>query len=168
MYVKSGWKESIEKYIRNMNGSLEDVEDIFQEGVRNFVMNIRSGRYVQQSSLRTYMTAICKNLWYSKLSRQVKLEEIKKEIHTEQSEPSIENELFLQERTKILKEVLSHAGEPCKKLLGLWSLGFSFKEIAVKTGSTEGAMRKQKHDCLKKLTAWLSERPELVKELTGN
>jgi DNA-directed RNA polymerase specialized sigma24 family protein len=98
----------------------------------------------------------------------VKLGEIKKEMQVEnQHVPSPEEHFLVKEKSALLANVTGLLGSTCKKVLSLWSLGFSFKEISEKTGSSEGAVRKQKYDCLKKLTALLAERPSIVKELRG-
>ena len=163
---QSGWQSGIGQYIKSKNGSREDIEDIFQEGVRHLIINVRAGRFNKQSSIKTYLSSICKNLWYTKFSREVKLKEIKKQLPSmEEETPSPEQHFLIREKNELLNSVLGHLGATCKKVLGLWSLGFSFKEISQQTGSSEGAVRKQKFDCLKKLTTLLAQRPDLVEEL---
>ncbi|HFA52074.1 MAG TPA: sigma-70 family RNA polymerase sigma factor [Bacteroidetes bacterium] len=162
------WQEGIGRYVRSKNGSREDAEDLFQEGLRHLIVNVRAGRFNEKSSLKTYLSSICKNLWHTKFSREVKLKEIKKQTApATDNVPSPEHVFLINEKNKLLQAVLAHLGETCKQVLGLWSLGFSFKEISGKTGSSEGAVRKQKYDCLKKMTALLADRPDLVKELTS-
>ena len=78
------------------------------------------------------------------------MQEIKKHTATATDEsPSPEHTFLIKEKSQLLQAVLGRLGETCKKVLGLWSLGFSFKAISSKTGSSEDAVRKQKYDCLK-------------------
>ena len=165
---QSGWQKGVGQYIQSKNGSKQDAEDVFQEGIRHLIINIRAGRFNGQSAIKTYLSSICKNLWHTKFSREVKLAKIKKELApVEEKIPSPEDTFLIKEKKELLQDVLGQLGGTCKKVLSLWSLGFTFKEISEKTGSSEGAVRKQKYDCLKKMTALMAERPALVRELRG-
>ena len=165
---KSGWQKGIGQYIKSKSGSREDVEDVFQEGIRHLVINVRADRFGGNSSIKTYLSSICKNLWYTKFSRDRKLDDIKKALPPkEEKTPSPEDTFIINEKSQLLSAVLGQLGDTCKKVLSLWSLGFSFKEISEKTGNSEGAVRKQKFDCLKKLTSLLAAQPALVRELRG-
>ncbi|MEO1259002.1 MAG: sigma-70 family RNA polymerase sigma factor [Bacteroidota bacterium] len=163
---KSGWQEGIGQYIKSKSGSREDVEDVFQEGVRHLIVNVRAGRFHQNSSVKTYLSSICKNLWYTKFTREVKLKEIKNQLPpAPEGTPGPEHHLILNEKKELLNSVLDQLGNTCKKVLSLWSLGFSFKEIGEETSQSAGTVRKQKFDCMKKLTSLMAARPDLVKAL---
>ncbi len=166
IYEESDYRNSILRYIQSKNGSLADAEDVFQDGIRHFILNIRQGKYEAKSSLRTYLSVICKNIWLNKFRRVAKLQTIKEEIVTdEKSDQTPESQLISTSRGKLLQSIIAKVGEECKKVLGLWSLGYSFKEIGSQTGKAEGTARKQKHDCFKKVMAYLKERPTLLMEL---
>lgn len=165
---QSGWQKGIGQYIKSKSGSQEDVEDIFQEGLRHLFINVRGGRFSGKSALKTYLSSICKNLWYTKFSRDRKLDEIKKQLPPPDEKTDSPEDTFLtKEKSQLLSDTLGQLGDTCKKVLSLWSLGFSFKEISEKTGSSAGTVRKQKFDCMKKLTALLAAQPALVRELRG-
>ena len=164
--LHSGWKEGIGAYVRARGGNRQDGEDVFQDGIRHLIMNVRAGRFNGKSSLKTYLSSICKNLWHTRFSRAVKLGEIKHHAAPETPYEPGPEQLFLQkERSAVLEKLLAQLGEKCKQVLGRWSLGFSFAEIGALTGKAEGTVRKQKHDCLKRLTGLLKDKPELVAEL---
>ncbi len=166
IYRESDYRSSILRYIQSKNGSLADAEDVFQDGIKHFILNIRQGRYEGNSSLRTYLTVICKNIWLNKFQRVVKLQAIKAEVVTEnKTEGTPESQLIVTDRAELLQDIIAKVGAECKKVLGLWSLGYSFKEIGTKSGKTEGTARKQKHDCFKKVMLLLKGRPDLLLEL---
>ncbi len=166
MYQDEDYKQSIIKLIHKHKGSLQDAEDIFQDGIRHLIVNIRKGKFEEKSSLKTYLSVICKNLWLTKFNRQIKLQEIKTNLKVENPvEPSPEGIFILKEQADLLNTVLGKLGDSCKTVLGKWSLGYSFKEIANLIGKSEGAVRKQKHDCFKKLMRLMKSSPDLVKQL---
>ena len=156
----------LESYIMNKGGNKSDAEDVLHEGLRNVILNIRSGKYRGTGSLKAYLIVICKNLWITQFNRRINLNRIKKDINfQDRTEESPESKLFWNERATLLKDVLTQVGQSCKKVLGLWSLGYSFKEIGVKTNRKEGAARKHKHSCFKKLMVFLKNNPALMNEL---
>ncbi len=166
IYRESDYRNSILRYIQSKNGSLADAEDVFQDGIKHFILNIRQGRYEGNSSLRTYLSVICKNIWLNKFKRVVKLQAIKAEVVSEnKTEGTPESQLIVTDRAELLQDIIAKVGAECKKILGLWSLGYSFKEIGKKSGKTEGTARKQKHDCFKKVMLLLKGRPDLLLEL---
>lgn len=163
MLHDSGLKESVGQFIQSNGGTKEDVDDIFQEGLKHLIINIRKKVFNQQSSIKTYLYGICKNLWYTKFTREVKRTKIQEQILVkEAAAPSPETSFILQEQQEELQKILALLGKNCKKVLGLWSLGFSFKEISQQTLRSEGAVRKQKFDCLKKLTSLFVQQPALI------
>lgn len=163
--MDSNWSQGIGQYVRSRNGNEQDIEDIFQDGVRHLIVNVRAGKYNGKSSLKTYLSGICKNLWHTRFSRAVKLDEIKHLSVSEKYEPSPEENFLIKERSENLEKLLAQLGEKCKRVLGKWSLGYSFAEIGKLVGQSAGTVRKQKHDCLKKMTTLLKDNPELVAEL---
>lgn len=153
-------------FVTNKGGNKSDAEDVLQEGIRNVIMNIRSGKYRGTGSLKAYLIGICKNLWLTQIKRRIHLKRIKEDLNLkDRTEESPETHLFWNERVSILSDVLAQIGKLCKEILGLWSLGYSFKEIGAKTNRSEGAARKQKHTCFKKLMLFLKQNPALMNEL---
>jgi len=72
-----------------------------------------------------------------------------------------------------LKENISKAldllGIKCKKVLELWKLNYSMKEIAEKLDiKSEGMARKTKFQCYHKLLKLIEDNPELRKNLRKN
>jgi RNA polymerase sigma factor (sigma-70 family) len=58
---------SIEAHITQNFGSTEDAEDIFQEAIIVLLQKVRQGNFVLTSSLKTYLFAIARNLWLTRL-----------------------------------------------------------------------------------------------------
>ncbi|MCP3928069.1 MAG: sigma-70 family RNA polymerase sigma factor [Bacteroidetes bacterium] len=168
LYIDSEPKSTIFRKIIFRGGNREDAEDIFHEGIRQLIINVRSGKYKHTGSLSSYLTAICYNLWHTQFSRLVKLNRIKQKLQPSESPTSSspENIYLWKEQTQSIEEILDHLSEDCKNILGYWSLEYSFNEIGKIIGKSEGATRKQKYICFKKLMALLKKRPDLLKKIS--
>lgn len=167
LYQNEHYRGFIINWLMQRNATREDAEDIFQDGIKHFILNVRNNNFKGQSTIKTYLTRICTNLWFSKLRRSNHYEDIKQKIvQDEGSEPTPEDIFFANEKETVLKEVLSSLGPLCQKILGLWSLNFKMKEIAQKMEyKSEGMARKKKHQCFQKLMLFLKDRPELSEAL---
>ena len=169
MYRKSEYKDVVTKFVLQRSGTPKDVEDVFQEGICDMIVNIRDGKFKGKSSIKTYLTAICKNIWYTRFKRQEHLENIKSKISdsaTPEMDKGPENQFILSETSELLHSLLGKLSAECQQVLSLWSLGYSFKEIGEQMSKKEGTARKQKHSCFKSLMALLKNRPDLMEELS--
>jgi RNA polymerase sigma factor (sigma-70 family) len=169
LYDRSGIMADVQKYIRSRSGTKEMIEDVFQEGVVHLIMNIRKGNYKGEGSIKGYLFGICRNIWLKKLNKEIRHRDEAKVMKVEEVDyQTPEYYLIDEEKKNILDKVLSRLGEMCKKVLTLWKLNYSMKEIAVEVGyKSEGVVRKKKHQCMKNLIKLVKEKPEL-KELLMN
>ena len=169
IYHQSGYRQSILQFIQRRKGSLEDAEDIFQEGISRMVISIQQGKFEGKSSIRTYLTTICKNLWFTQYARSSRYADIVEQIAPgEEFEMGPDEILLLKERSEGLQNILVQVGEKCRKILSLWALHYSMREITQEVGyKSEGMTRKKKHQCFKALMAKIKESPDLIKELLG-
>ena len=167
IYGESGIRDACMQYLIYKGASRMDAEDVFQEGIRSFLINARKEEFELTSNLKTYIIAICKYVWLGRLrkhSREFSSDDDHSQTMIEEDTP--EEHLILEEKKTKLQEVLSELGEKCKQVLGLWSLSYSMAEIAEKTGyKSDAVVRKKKHQCMKGLTELLKQRPNLVAEL---
>jgi len=166
LYHYSGMKEKVINFVLANGGNRQDGEDIFQDSISNMILNIRNGRFKSNSSILTYLLAICKNLWFNKYNREIKLNEIKQKLIDKQVKNmnSPEEMLFKNYNSLLMNKLLKKIGNTCKKVLGLWALNYSFKEIGKKIGKSEGATRKHKFECMKRLITLFKNNPEIIKE----
>lgn len=167
LYTQRQYKDAILNWLIQKGASNEDAEDVFQDGIKHFIINVRKGQFKGDSTVKTYLTRICTNLWFTKLRRQNQLQSIKEQVEVvEERESSPEDLLFTQEKTDLIQQILASLGPLCQKILGLWTLNFKMKEIAQQMGyKSEGMARKKKHQCFQKLMLYLKEKPELADTL---
>lgn len=66
---------SISNFIRLNSGSKEDAEDVFQETIVILLEKLRAAEFKLSASLKTYLFAIAKNIWFKRLkAKKISLE----------------------------------------------------------------------------------------------
>jgi len=63
----------VRSIVSNQNGNLEDAEDIFHDGLIIIYNRLRNKRFTLNSSLKTYLFSVCRNLWRRRLERKYRL-----------------------------------------------------------------------------------------------
>lgn len=157
----------IRRFILGNGGQEKDVEDTVQEGIYRLLVNIKNGAFRQDSSLKTYLFRICKNIWISQLRRQCKWREIETALSAKVTkQDAADQQVHLKDRADLLEEALAPLSGSCREVLRLWTLGYSMDEIAKKTAyKNAGSCKKKKALCMKALMKYLKDRPDLMKEL---
>lgn len=167
LYHESGYRESIISLLGKQNASREDVKDLFQECVCILLMNIRKGKFQGNSTFNTYFTSIIKRRWWSKFSKDAvqadRIRNMKMEVETAESPEQI---ILYKEKSQKVEKLLGHMDDKCEKVLSLWSLNYSMKEIAQLVGYNNADVARQKRlKCHRKLMSILKKNPGLAKEL---
>ena len=57
----------VSRFVTTNNGTNHDAEDIFQDTMMALVAKLRNDDFVLEASVKTYIMAIAKNLWFKKL-----------------------------------------------------------------------------------------------------
>lgn len=163
LYLKHGCRKQILAFIQNKGGSLEDAEDIFQDGIRYLVLQIRGGKYKAAGEIGAYLFGICRNLWYRRfrqIQREVDMpDQIEDELVFEEDP---EQTLISKDRAQLLELIMADLGSTCRKVLELWKLSYSMKEIASALNyKNEAVARKKKRLCLVKLIGLIEDHPQM-------
>ena len=110
----------IESFILNNSGSKEQVADIFQDGIIVFFNQAKHKDFEIKSSIKTYLYAVCKNLWLMYLRKTKKEVDIKDEHkHILLSENYFDT-LVITERKQLILKLINGLGTQCQKLLKLF------------------------------------------------
>ena len=166
LYENEAWRNAIFRLVQESGGSREDAEDVFQEGLRRMIVNIRNGLFEGRSSLKTYHYRICRNLWVSQLRRDNRRRELQQALRVPGEEQNSEETLMQKERKEYLSKALQLLGDNCKQVLIMWTKGYPMQEIAEAAGYKNGNVaKKRKRICLTKLISKVREQPELMKIL---
>jgi RNA polymerase sigma factor (sigma-70 family) len=149
-------------------GSREDGADIFQEAVLVLIEKVKTGQFRGDSSIKTFLTAIARNLWLFELrTRKRRGQRELLYMSSEDTHVEEKNGFFAKETTINLLAVLNEVGDTCKKIL----TGFYYEDRTMKdlltefTYENEQVLRNKKSKCMKKLKEILQSNTTLLETL---
>lgn len=159
----------VESLVVKNNGSPELAKDVFQDGLIVFFNKAKLGDLRLTSSLKTYLYSICRNLWLMQLRRS------KREVAIEDAPAHVPIEmdffqtLVVDEKQKIIVQLLEKMGEECQKILELFYYRhMNMVKIMEAFGlGSEQAAKNKKSQCLKKLRTAVMENNFYKKTLTN-
>lgn len=156
-----GLQNWVRQYALQHGGSAADGEDLYHDTFITFDRLIRDGKFREEASLKTFFCSIAKWQW---LNRQRKMGRIVATENAELPEPNISRKYHMYDREKqnIMERMLSSVGDKCKRILTLFQLSYSMKEIAAEMGylSDQVAMN-ESSKCRKKLKLVIENNDEL-------
>lgn len=150
----------ISHLVQRNSGGLEDVEDLFQDGILVLFNQIKKGDLELTCKLRTYFYSICRNLWLNKLNqKKVAVVDIQDHESFIIIEPTIFKSIEINEEKEAMLKLLSHLGEDCQKLLlYFYYERIQMKEIALRMNfANDQVARNKKVKCLKKLSSIMEQ-----------
>jgi RNA polymerase sigma factor (sigma-70 family) len=157
------------QFILSNNGSEADAQDIFQEVMVAFVHLVRQGKFRGESSIKTFLFALNRNLWFNELKRKNRsiTRSLRYKASQEKKNESITEVIENREASKEILQIMKDLGESCRQVLLLFYYhNESIREIVQKTGyENEQVVRNKKYKCLKKLEEKLAANPNLYKKL---
>lgn len=71
-YVYKTYYPMVRELIQKNSGTDEDATDIFQDGLLVLHRNISNGTFREESTIKTYIYSICRNLWLKELERRAR------------------------------------------------------------------------------------------------
>jgi len=154
---------SVRQFIYRNNGSLDDARDIFNDAIVVLLLKARENTLDLKCSLKTYIYAICRNLWLKKIKAAkidfISYEEVEDTIY---SADLFEKELYNMNRAHLLyQKHLLGMSPTCQKLLGAFLEGKSFREITEEMDfENESYARKRKYRCVKLLVKRIKSDPD--------
>lgn len=160
--------ETVETDIRASGGNNQDAADIFQEAVLIAVDKIKSGNFRGDSSVRTFVLGIARNLWlHEKRSRYRRSERETQFASSEETESVIQDRFFRVNSSKAVKALFEQVGEVCSKILtGVYYQKMPMKDLLSRFNyENEQVLRNRKSRCMKKLKELLSNNPALLEQL---
>ena len=169
-YIYNQYAELISFTVVTMGGSLQDGEDIFQETVVTFIDLVRKSKFRGDSSVKTFLVSVARNIWLNELKRRKSGDQRAKVFET--SRGHIENDVMenlnKREMREQLLSVINHLGESCRKVLTLFYYeNLPFEEIVRKMGyESEQVARNKKYKCMKELSDLIRNNPVVLKRIT--
>lgn len=143
----------VKKFVLKNNGTKQEAEDVFQEGLVIFCNKASKANFILTASINTYVYSVCKLLWLDELKKKNKT--IKNdfiELTDGNLVDEINDDIDTDKPIKQAQEAIMKLGEKCKELLELFYFKkLSMKEIAVKLGfASEKGAKNQKYRCIEK------------------
>ena len=144
----------VQTLVLNNSGTIEDAKDIFQEAIIVLYEKTRSGNFVLNCLIKTYVYSVSRRLWLKRLQQQQK---ISPEMNGAEEAIAVDDDLELHEQRNadfiLMEKAMSGLGEPCKSLLESYYLHKkSMVDIAADFGYTNADNAKnQKYKCLMRL-----------------
>lgn len=170
-YIYQSYFEDLSSLIIHNSGTRQDAEDTIQEVIVTFIDIIRNGKFRGESSIKTFLISLTRNLWLNNLRKKERssARDIIFEKQREQVEDTMLEHIAEREKKKQVLLLLDQAGEMCKKILLL----FYFQELSMKEMlahlpyDNEQVIRNKKSKCLQKLSEQLKNNPALLNSFTG-
>lgn len=145
---------SVNSYIVNNSGSMDDAKDIFQEAIIIFYQKAIKEDFQLSSTIKTFIFAVAKNLWLKRIrdGKKSKSVELNENVDLQDEKDPFDTDQK-QEVGKVLVEYLDKLGDPCKKILVFYYFQKkSMEEISNELGySNSNSAKNQKYKCLQRL-----------------
>lgn len=160
--------DSIIEFVKFMGGSDEDGADTFQESVLVMIAKVKEGKFRGESSIKTYLFGIVRNLWLMELRTRERRK--KREEYFASNEPVVSHTPDFKAAEVDLKQVFEKLGDPCKELL----IGHYFENKSMKVllsqfdFKNEQVLRNKKSICMKKLKEILHTNNSLLQSLKSD
>lgn len=170
-YIYMSYFEDLSSLIIHNSGTRQDAEDTIQEVIVTFIDIVRNGKFRGESSIKTFLMALTRNLWLNNLRKKERssARDVIFEKQREQVEDNMLEHIAEREQKKQVLLLLNQAGDMCKKILLL----FYFQEMSMKEMlahlpyDNEQVIRNKKSKCLQKLSELLKNNPALLNSFAG-
>lgn len=154
------------RHVQLSGGSGQDGKDVFEESFIIFERQVRLGHFRGESALETFFHGIARRQWLMLRRKNKPADDITDHHHLPAEGQSPENILISEERRVILSSFIAQIGERCQKLIGLFQLNHSMREIRDIIGySSDQVAANEVHSCRQKLKIIIHQNPELLETL---
>lgn len=169
--VKKLYEQYFEAIITQIcvnGGNRDDGADIFQEAVLVLIDKVKTGQFRGESSIKTFLFAIARNLWLHEL-RTTSRRSNREKMYMSSEEKMEERPYPLLEQGNIsaLEKVMEQVGDRCKKILtGVYYEDKSMRELLEEFDyENEQVLRNRKSRCMKKLKELITTDTVLLRTL---
>ncbi|MBC7829776.1 MAG: sigma-70 family RNA polymerase sigma factor [Chitinophagaceae bacterium] len=169
LYIYQQYSDSVSSFIKNHGGSVQDAEDVFQETVVAFLNIIKNGKYRKESSVKTFLVSVAKNIWYNEIKKRESSYNREKIFETSRDlkEADVSHYISDREMKQQFRDLLNQLDESCRKILLLFYYeNLSMKEMVdYLPYENEQVVRNKKYKCLQHLTGFVKQNPSMIEKL---
>jgi RNA polymerase sigma factor (sigma-70 family) len=150
-FIYSTYWPMVANFVRTNQGSQQEAEDLYQEGVITLYEQVKNGAFQGNSSLKTYLYAICRNKWLNKLKSKIHITDVQEFVSDMPDETSQDTQLLPDEAE--IKKAIDQLGEPCRSILtGFYFHTYNLQQLAEKMGyASDNVAKQQKFRCMERL-----------------
>lgn len=164
-FVYSKYFASIRSLVDKNSGSIQDAEDLFQDGLVALYQRCRSRELNLNCSLKSYFYAICQNLWLQRLERKFRIVYYANMYINDHQEKYVGREGLTKEnkleRHRLFYVHFERLPEDCKKILTMHMDKIPYKKVAEILGYTNDSYAKvRKYVCVNRLKNWIVNDPD--------
>jgi RNA polymerase sigma factor (sigma-70 family) len=167
-FLYQHYYEGVAVMIYSKGGNEEDAADIFQETVLTLVEKVKNNQFRGDSSIKTFMISVAKNLWLHELRTRTRRN--KREVNymsgadTEMVEDT--DRIFTKANRWVMKDIFSQVGDVCTQILtGYYYEDLSMRQLLERFDyENEQVLRNRKSKCMKKLKELLLTNNNLLEQ----
>ena len=174
-YVLKNWKYEVVAVLNRQGAKKAEIEYTFEEAIIIFDKHIRNGTFRQESSLKTFLISICKQIfrnkerWHMTEKGHKPLDEKTVDIATEETPLT---HVYSRDVSTFVQKILAVLSHRCRDLLSLYMLSFTNREIKEQMDiPTENAVGNALFECRQKFRLLCEKSPlfkKIIQELLGN
>ena len=143
----------VNRFVTNNSGRTDDAEDLFQETMIVLIEKLRKDDFELTASIKTYIMAISKNLWFKKLrnpSKEIEFRELHINQFYDEIDLAIEDEKSYKDKLQTLIHKIS---QHCQGLIhDMFFKEKSIDQIQKDYGySSKHNAQNQKHKCVEQI-----------------
>lgn len=146
-------KEELYRYLFGLTHDPEQAGDLMQETFLQAMLGI--GRFRQESSVRTWLFAIGRNLWLKEMRKRREMVEYDDLLET-YARQTLEETAANRETLHRIKRLMRQKDERVNLVFSMRVSGYSYAEIAQKAGISESSARVLEH----RTRVWLKQQME--------
>jgi RNA polymerase sigma factor (sigma-70 family) len=158
-YLYNAYFDNLTNFIRVNKGSQQDAEDIFQEMILVFIDLVQKGKFRGESSIKTFLYAIMRNLWLNELKKRNRSLVRDTEYYSgeDRADQDISESIEANEMRRQVFGLMDKLGEVCKRILVYFYYeNLSMKDIVQRLNyDNEQVVRNKKYKCMKELNELL-------------
>ena len=163
-FIYSEYRNQVLQFIISKNGTKNEALDIFQDAVVQLVSGLEQDKFRGNSSIKTYLFAISKRLWYRRFNKNTRHQEwIKDNPFEDLADEDPEEIMLKKDLSSKVEELMSRLPQKSRQVLLLWVRNYSMREIAEKMGfKNEQVARNKKSNSLKELKQLVNTQEQIA------
>ena len=152
-YLYKRMYPAIQRLILNNNGEINEVADVFQDGLIVLYKLARQQKVDKDTKLEGYLYSICRNLWLKELKKKKRTISLTDDMQVIPVEDVNIQYFVSDDQRDIFEKLLEQLGNDCYRLLSYFYFDRKrMKEIVqLMSFSSEQVAKNKKSKCMKKL-----------------